>query len=352
MTHRDNLLRAYRFQAPEWIPISAGLPPMMWSSGYDQSELEDLLLSHPVLFPGYRQGDINPGDPYVPPDMHAGVPYTDGWGCVWQTAYTGMVGSVRNHPLADWDALDTYCAPDPDVSNGMYPLDWPAIRQGADAARAAGALVAGGLPHGHTFLRIQDLRGYENLMFDIADREPRLHRVVDMVEAFNLALVERYLAVQPDLFGIPEDLGMQSAPMISPRAFREYIKPSYLRITAPLKAAGVIVHEHSDGHVLDLVDDLVDCGGDVINLQDLVNGIDHIAACVKGRMAIDLDIDRQSVTVTGSPAEIDAHIREAVMKLGSPAGGLSLCYQPWPPIPIANIRAVFDSMERYCTYWS
>lgn len=352
MNHRQNLLSAYRFQKPDHIPIASGLPPMMWLDGYDHAELEALLLDHPVLFPGYRRGDIDPANLWIPPDMFAGRPYTDGWGCVWETVHTGMVGSVRSHPLDRWDRLGDMAMPDPQRSNGMYPLDWPAIRDGASAARRAGALVAFGLPHGHTFLRIQDLRGYENLMLDMADGEPQLLTLIERVEAFNLDLIRRFVALEPDLFLIPEDLGMQAAPMISPRHFRHYIKPSYLRMTAPLRAAGVLVHEHTDGYIMDLIDDLVECGGDVINLQDLVNGLDNLQRHVRGRIAIDLDIDRQSVTASGTPAEIDDHIREAVTKLGSPVGGLSLCYQPWPPTPIANIRAVYDAMERYCTLWS
>ena len=88
----------------------------------------------------------------------------------------------------------------------------------------------------------------------------------------------------------------------------------------------------------------------VLNLQDLVNGNDNIATHVKGRVAIDLDIDRQSVTVNGC-GDIDDHIRECVAKLGSPAGGLWLCYQPWPPTPPRNLDAVFAAMEKYRNYW-
>jgi len=81
-------------------------------------------------------------------------------------------------------------------------------------------------------------------------------------------------------------------------------------------------------------------------MQDLVNGIDDMAAHVKGRIAIDLDIDWQSITVNGTPKEIDDHIRECVVKLSAPEGGLSLVYQPWPPTPVANMDAALTAMER------
>lgn len=354
MNYRENLIRAYRRQKPEWIPIQAGLPPMLWlqNDQYDPDELEDILLTHPILYPGYKKGDIDPKWPDLPPDLIAGKPYTDGWGCVWETAYTGMVGGVTKHALADWRDFEGYRPPDPAKHDGMRPLDWDALRAGGEAARRDGYLFGLGLPHGHTFLRLQDLRGYTNLIVDMMEEEPLLDELVAMVEGFSLELIRRFVALQPDLILIPEDLGMQTSPMISPDLFRQYIKPTYLKLTQPVKEAGIIVHEHSDGYILDLIDDLVECGGDVINLQDLVNGIDNIRDQVKGRMAIDLDIDRQSVTVTGSPNDIDDHIRECVMTLGAQEGGLSMCWQPWPPTPVENLRAGFDALEKYCRYWN
>ena len=54
---------------------------------------------------------------------------------------------------------------------------------------------------------------------------------------------------------------------------------------------------HSDGDIRTLVDDLLDSGVDVINLQDLVNGVEWIAAYWTGKVCVDLDIDRQNVSV-------------------------------------------------------
>ena len=96
-----------------------------------------------------------------------------------------------------------------------------------------------------------------------------------------------------------------------------------------------------------LVDDIIDGGCQVINLQDLVNGIDNIQKQLKGRVSIDLDIDRQNITIHGSPNDCREHVRECVMKLGAKEGGLSLCYQPWPMTPIANMDAVWGAMEEF-----
>ncbi len=346
MNHRENYLRAYRFQGPEWLPIASGFSSMMWEC-YAEKDLQDLFASHPILFPGYAPGDPCENRIERRPDLIADIPYTDYWGCTWQTAYTGMVGHVANHPLADLDKVENFTAPDPNVSDGLLPRDWLALTEGVAAAKAADGLTWLGLPHGHTFLRLQDLVGFETMAYAMMDDDPGLWRVIDMIERFNLDLVQRYVALQPDCIGIPEDLGAQDRLMISPKLFRKYIKPSYLRLTSYIKGQGILIHEHSDGYILQIIDDLVEAGGDVLNLQDLVNGIDNIAREVKGRLAIELDIDRQNITVTGTPRDIDDHIRECVVKLGSPAGGLGLVYQPWPPTPIENIRAAWDALEKY-----
>ena len=261
-------------------------------------------------------------------------------------------GGVKYHPLEDWTNLSKFKAPDPNVHNGMYSIDLAKMKADGEQAKKDGWIFACHLPHGHTFLRIQDLRSYTNLIFDMMDENPNLNKLINIVETFNLELIGKFIALAPDMITIAEDLGMQNSPMISPELFRKYIKPVYMKMTTPVKQAGIIVHEHSDGYIMDLMDDLIECGGDVINMQDLVNGIDNLAQHVKGRIAIDLDIDRQHITVDGTPSDIDAHIKECVVKLGSPEGGLSLCYQPWPPTPVANIRAVFDAMEKYSIYFA
>ena len=37
--------------------------------------------------------------------------------------------------------------------------------------KVAGQFTQGGLPHGHIFLRLQDIRGYGNFLFDMLDEE-------------------------------------------------------------------------------------------------------------------------------------------------------------------------------------
>jgi len=160
------------------------------------------------------------------------------------------------------------------------------------------------------------------------------------------------LQIGVDMMCYAEDLGMQIGPMLSPDNFRKYIKPIYQRMMKLARDKGVIVHMHSDGDIRLLVDDLIEGGVEVLNLQDLVNGIDWIAKRFAGKICIELDIDRQSITAQATPVQIDALIKEEVVKLGSKQGGLAMIYGLYPGIPLENVKAVMDAMEKYAVYFN
>ena len=179
------------------------------------------------------------------------------------------------------------------------------------------------------------------------DEEPKLFDLIEKLEEFNQGYINRMMDAGADMISFPEDLGMQVGPMLSPDLFREYIKPSYKRMMDSARSRGKGIHMHSDGDIRTLADDLVDAGVQALNLQDLVNGVDWIKAKYKGKLCIDLDIDRQNVTVFGSPKDVDDLIRHEVEELSDPAGGLMMVYGLYPGTPMENVIAVMDAMERY-----
>jgi hypothetical protein len=349
MNARENVLRAIRFKNPETIPVSVFFNASCWNH-YDQEELFRLKERHPRLFPGFQRPD-QPITPRGKPWQHMGQRYRDPWGCVWETTEEGITGTVVEHPLADWDAFDNYLPPDPATTKGRLPAN-PAFWDEQEARirhqKEQGQLASGALPHGHNFLRLQYLRGYENLVFDMADDEPRLYELIGMVESFYLYIARRYASLGVDMISYAEDLGMQQGPMLSPELFRRFVKPTFARVMRPAQQAGCVIRMHSDGDIRDLAEDLLDLGVQVLNVQDLVNGIDWLRDHLKGRVCLDVDIDRQNVVRFGSPNEVRELVREETEKLGAPEGGLMFKADIYPGIPVANLAALFDAIELHC----
>jgi len=347
---RDNLLRAIRFERPDYIPMTFHINAACWNH-YDQNALLDLMEAHPFLFPDFQRPAV-PMELEYDANARAGIPYTDDFGCVWQTSMDGIVGSVHTHPLADLSRYATYRFPDPEKSTGLGPIDWAEFEAEVARQKALGQMTYGDLRHGHTFQQLCDIRGYMDTLMDLTDEEPEVLELLEGLCQFNLAQIHHFLKADVDMVRIPEDLGMQVGPMISPALFRQHIKPLYQRMLEPVRRAGKIIHMHSDGDIRSLVDDIIEGGVDVLNLQDLVNGVDWIGQKFRGKTCIDLDIDRQKITVFGTPADVDALIREEVEKLSSPAGGLMLVYGWYAGTPLENVRALMDALEKYMFYWA
>ena len=93
--------------------------------------------------------------------------------------------------------------------------------------------------------KYDDFAGLERFSFDVAEAEPRLFELID---------------------GNPYQTRSQMD------------HESLTELADSIKAAGVLVHEHSDGFILPLIDDIIAMGGDIINLQDLVNGLPVLRA--------------------------------------------------------------------------
>ena len=139
-------------------------------------------------------------------------------------------------------------------------------------------------------------------------------------------------------------MGMQTSLPVSPEAWRHYIGPCYASIVGECRDNGVHFHLHSDGHIADIIPDLIDYGVSIINPQVRANGLENLSRVAKGRVCIDLDLDRQLFPFSG-PEEIGEHIRCAIQTLITPRGGLMLHAECEPDVPLENIRAIVETLE-------
>ena len=200
------------------------------------------------------------------------------------------------------------------------------------------------------FLRLTDLRGFEEAMMDFAEQAPELDRMIGIVRDYNIRQV--HIALKnaepaPQVIGFGDDLGMQHALPISPALWRHYLKPAFKAIYDPVKAAGHWVYMHTDGCIWEIVPDLADCGVDILNPQFRANGMDKLKEMVdSGRLTLNLDLDRQMFPFA-TAAQLEAHVRDIVMTLADAAGGLWLQVEIGPDMPLASMDALFTALTRY-----
>ena len=342
MNERENYLRAVEFRYPEWIPCRMNFSPLTWK--IYRGELENILLAHPRLFPGFQPGNIDFDD--MPPVYRKGEYYRDRWGCVWYNMQEGLEGQVVEHPLEEWGALSAYRTPDPRQSSERGERDWDQIKKDLQDQKSKGQLTWG--DGERLFDRLYFLRGFSNLMLDFAYQPPELSQLIAILEAYEMQLISLWLELGVDLISFHTDFGTQVGLMISPTHFRKYIKPMFKHLFQTIRSAGTHVFLSSDGRVLDVVDDLIECGVSVHDPQLRANTLDGIARAYKGKLCADIDLDRQSFPFL-TPAEIRQQIKDVVKVMGEPEGGLMLLASIYGgDVPLNNIQAICEAMEDFC----
>jgi len=122
-------------------------------------------------------------------------------------------------------------------------------------------------------------RGMENLLLDTATDPDWVREMADTYQELVINVLERCLdeGMKPDGIFAADDLGMTTAPLISPRSWRRLFKPAVRRLGSFLREKEIDFWMHSDGAIIELIDDLLDCGVRVLNPLEVKAGMDAVA---------------------------------------------------------------------------
>lgn len=343
MTSRERVLRSLEFRTPDRPPRDLWALP--WVSQYQPEALAALHQRFPMDIAGLAV--------LGPSDRAKGVPcrigtYTDDWGCVWHCAEDGVVGEVKGPAVADWSALATFTPPremldraDLDTANRTCHK----IRTQPDPR-----FVNCG-SHVRPFERLQFLRGSENLYMDLGEQSAEFFRLREMVLDFECRAMTLAATCDADAVSFMDDWGSQTGLLISPAQWRAVFKPMYRTYCDIARKQGKKIFFHSDGHIMDIYEDLIEIGVDAVNSQLFCMDIEQIARRFKGRITFWGEIDRQHVLPRGSVADVRAAVQRVRTALDDGQGGVIAQCEWGVNNPPANITAVYDewASPRYNT---
>ena len=347
MNIRENFLKTVEFKNPDWIPCTIGISPR-YKNKFGR-ELERIMKKYKVIWDrdaGLHNSLVFQG---ISPGWKKGY-FTDSWGCVWNNDNEGLEGQVVEHPLSDWGSFAGYKPPDPlairsnEFGGGIF--DWSKIEDDIKEQRKNGKLIWG--CGERLFDRLYFLRGFTNLMMDFATEDKNLPWLIEMLFDYEEKLIKKWLSLGIDTIWFHTDIGTQEALMISPEHFRKYLKPMFKELFNICRKAGTHVYLSTDGKVLDIVDDFIECD---VSMQDPQLGaitLDEVERYYKGKICIYLDLEMQKFPFC-TPSEIDTMIKDAVNKLNSSRGGLMLWAGIYDDIvPIQNLEAICKAFIKYC----
>lgn len=366
LTSRERVLCALNHEEPDRVPIFFGTSGVttMLAAAYDRLKahlgvrtetkvfwraLQYALLDEEVMV---RCG--SDGRPLIPGPAPSTLEheisadtYVDTWGITWRRPPGNYYYNIVGPPLQSATVEDIESYPWPDVA---HPSRFEGLKARAQAIRNAGyAVVAlsGVSPFEYCYM----LRGMETFLIDLVTNpdlaQTLLRQVTNLQQEALIKLLEE-AGEYIDVIITGDDLGSQNAPLISPKMYRQMIKPYHAELMATIKSrTRAKIFYHSDGNIYPLIGDLIEIGVDLLNpVHVSAKDMDDTARLKRefgDRLSFCGAIDTQWVLPYGTPGDVRGEVRRRIKDLG-PGGGYILaavhCIQP--DVPPENVCAMFD----------
>ena len=265
-------------------------------------------------------------------------------------AYAGGAGEyVENasHPLAAAGTVDD-----------VLRFDWPdpawwdtgTVRE--QCLRWVGYPIIGGCYE--PFLLYCALRGMQQAMEDLLENPEIAEAALERIFTIHEDIIRRTLEAageRIDFIYVAEDLGSQDSLLMSPAAFRQFIKPRMARMIALAHRFGVKVFHHDDGAIRPLLPELLDLGIDVLNpIQWRCSGMERagLARDFGKRVVFHGAVDNQQTLPFGTPEDVRREVAENIELFAACKGYIvAPCHNLQPITPTANILALYEAARAY-----
>ena len=272
-------------------------------------------------------------------------------------------GTHRRHVANEFSVYDEYASfPLAEAETADDVLSWkwasPDDWDVSGVRELCRHLNAGGRHHlryevGGIFEWSWALRGFERFLLDLVEKPEVACAIMDSFTDIYIENTRRVIEAAGGLLDMVytyDDVGIQGGLLMSARMWRNYILPRHQRLNAGIRAAGypVKIMYHSCGAVYPLIGAFVDeMGIDVLNpLQPRAAGMDmaRIKAEFGDRLSFHGAVDIQHTLPHGTPAEVQAEVRERCGLLGR--GGGYICtsaHYIQADTPLENIVAMYTA---------
>jgi uroporphyrinogen decarboxylase len=209
------------------------------------------------------------------------------------------------------------------------------------------------------FERAHAMQGMEpyllNMAMDPDFARAMLEKIADYCKQLMGHFLEE-LGDNVDIIKIGDDLGTQNSLMISPKMYRDILKPIHADFISFIKSrTKAKILFHSCGDVAPLIGDFIDIGVDILNpIQTSTGSISDLPSLKKRfgkNMVFCGGIDSHRILPFGSAEEVRQEVRRVMQALG-PGGGcmIGAVHTVMNDVPPENVMAMVDAVEEFGHY--
>jgi len=200
--------------------------------------------------------------------------------------------------------------------------------------------------------------GMENFFIATISDLQLIKKLLDKVLAALIGIYEKFLSVTGPYLECMElysDYGTQRGSLISPKFYRDIIKPREGELINHIKKkTNAKICLHSCGSIYEFIPDIIDLGYEVINPVQ-TTAVSMNSTKLKKEFGNDLvfwgAIDTQKILPFGTPADVRLEVRSKIYELGKNGGYiLAPCHNIQANTPEQNILEMFKSSNKYGTY--
>jgi uroporphyrinogen decarboxylase len=208
----------------------------------------------------------------------------------------------------------------------------------------------------YTFIWIGDLwervifmRGIENALLDMALNPAFLEELLRRLTEYVLETMRvLFASFRFDAVSLSDDYGTQRSMMMSPSAWRRFLKPRLAEIYDFAKKHNRAVLHHSCGNIYPIIGDMVDIGLEILDpIQPEAMDIFKLKREFGRRLTLCGGIRTQDLLLGGSARDVRDEIRRLKEEMGRGGGYiLQPGNQVQPDVPLRNVVAMIEEARR------
>jgi uroporphyrinogen-III decarboxylase len=190
--------------------------------------------------------------------------------------------------------------------------------------------------------------GLETFSYLLADNPEVISRYLELNTELNVRRIEHVSVadISPGVF-VGEDIAYKGGTLFSPAYLRREFMPRLERIVDAYHKCGLAVMFHSDGNLMEIVDDLVAVGVDILNPIETIAGMNVAEIRKKHKNLVFAGgIDVSQLLPFGHSSEVAAETRKLI-EIAGPGVLVGSSTELHNNVPLENFKAMADTVRNY-----
>lgn len=273
-------------------------------------------------------------------DKKNGIQY-DIWGIGWDLVLTEGF-HIRYYPLLNSDDVKKYKFPDPEdyLLNNIIEK----------ANKFSNDYFLFSLQNFTLFERSWLLWGYENVLTSFYLKEKEINYLLDGITDFQVEVAKKIVKLNlVNGLHTGDDFGTQRGMIMSPEIWRKFFKNRYKKIWGTYKESNLPVMHHSCGNIIEIINDLIDIGLDVLApIQPEAMSPELLSNKFGKSLSFLGGISTQKTLPFGTPRQVKKEIIERIKVLGKYDGYIiSPSHEVTSDCKEENFLTMLETLECY-----